>query len=115
MEYCTICGRQFNPDGARDKFEDEHSDRNYDNFDGPVCYKCAHEIIEDCLEGHYHEYCDECGKEFDFFAENAEFMDAAYRYDNADLLNIQSYYGKILCKDCAMDFMRQEFPGGGGF
>lgn len=115
MAICTMCGREFDPEAVREEFEMEHSDMSYDNFNGPHCYECAHEVIDSCVDGHYFEYCDQCGKKFDWFAEDSEFMSMSSQYDNADLPTIKSYTGKILCADCAMDYMAEEFPHGGGF
>lgn len=112
---CSMCGSEFDPEVARDEFEDEHGDMSYDNFYAPHCYECAHEVIENCVDGHYFEYCDRCNKKFDWFAEDSDFMLRSGRYDNADLPTIKSYTGQILCSDCAMDYMAEEFPHGGGF
>lgn len=115
MAICTMCGKEFDPEVAREEFEMEHSDMSYDNFDGPLCYECAHEVIDSCVDGRYFEYCDKCGEKFDWFAEDSDFMSMSSQYDNADLPTIKSYTGKILCADCAMDYMAEEFPHGGGF
>ena len=115
MAICSMCGSEFDPEFAEDEFVLNHGDRCYENFNGPHCYDCAHEVIEEGIEGHYHEFCEECGTKFDLFEDNLKFMFAASKYDNADLLTVESYSNRILCADCAIDYMREQFPHGGGF
>jgi hypothetical protein len=115
MTTCIMCGKPFDPEFDREQFLLEHGDKNYDYFKGPHCFECAHEVIDEGLEGHYLEFCDDCGKQFDFYSDNIYFMDVARPYSNADLPTIQSYYRKILCSDCALNLMEREFPNGGGF
>lgn len=115
MAVCSQCKKEFIPSEAREEFELEYPDMAYDNFNRSLCYECAHEIIDNCVDGYYFEECEQCEKKFDWFADNCTFMEMNSQYDNADLPTIKSYTNKILCADCASDYMHEEFPNGGGF
>lgn len=52
-------------------------------------------------------------KEFDPFADNFEFMEDPEGFGDLDLSAVQEHSDTVLCKDCAIDFLRQKCPQGG--
>ena len=102
METCSRCAKSFDRETAEDTFMLENGLLNYDNFQITVCGDCANEIIDNCEDGYYFEICDRCGKRFDLFVDESDFMTRNDSYFGG-LRDAWDEFGYLLCADCASD------------
>ena len=98
---CEVCGKKINVEEERENFEIETS-KSYDNLAKKLCAECAMELIEDEVEGIYFEYCEECGKKYDFIYTENEF-----KWQHSDDPGA-AITGKFLCLDCANEEYEEE-------
>lgn len=98
MPICEWCGKEFDSDDAEYEFDAEIGLLSYENIKPHLCGGCAVQAIQDEVDGVYFETCEQCGKHFDFIADNGRFT----RYfPDIDLLDCWEH--QILCCDCAME------------
>lgn len=102
MAECSRCGRHFNREEAEERFRLEHFDLNYENFQFTFCADCACEIINCEEDGYYFETCDRCGKQFDLFSDESDFMMRNWEYSGG-LRDAWQDFHYLLCADCASD------------
>ena len=99
MLVCEYCGKEFDPEEARDYFELE-TGYSYGNLRKTLCGNCAVEAIEDMDDEIYFETCEECGKTFELFSERVEFDS---NFPDCNGVTLDDYWaGKVLCCDCAL-------------
>lgn len=101
MAKCCMCGSKYNPEEARDIFEDEYGLHDYGNFIRPLCGDCAKSVFSDLIDGYYKETCECCGKEYDPFIENSKF---GMHVDGIDLEDVSL----TICCDCALDRLDEQ-------
>ena len=102
MPVCSRCGKHFNREEAEERFGCDHPNLDYDHFQGTFCGDCAVEIVDNEEDGYYFEECDRCGKRFDLFADESDFMMRNWGYSGG-LREAWSEFRYLLCADCASD------------
>lgn len=104
---CDRCGELFYPDEAEDTYDDKigyfGSHVLYSDFSQNLCGKCAVEVIENQETGYVSLGCEVCGKEFDLFEEEADFMSRVPYGNGTDLRDEWDIADKIMCADCGID------------
>ena len=97
---CDYCGKEFYEQEARDDFELETL-KNYDYLTKCLCAECAIEAINDMDNGIYYEVCENCGFQFDSFADELE-LQRQTGDDGAEI----DMYENCLCFECSLDEYR---------
>lgn len=90
MAICENCGMEYDISEAKDKFNSIYSMDN-DDIIQDNCFDCASSIIESQCDV---KKCDNCGKRFDFFEDNLDFM-------SEHEISLYSGFNECLCLNCA--------------
>lgn len=101
MRICDNCGKEFDYDEEESEFICEYGLYNFEYFKRCLCADCAGEVIESEDIGEYYEFCEKCGRKFDYFADNY----AIYSFTDGE--RKLSDFEEILCEDCAFKEMER--------
>lgn len=102
---CDNCGKRFDVNDANEDFESEYgTSLNDGHFNECLCFECAQSAWED---REYYEECENCGIRFHVGEADSKFESECgeYHLENGS----RSDYGDLLCADCALDKVREEY------
>lgn len=107
MAKCSWCGNRFNRETVEENFNTEYSiyPFQYSCFRTILCYDCAVEAIEEGADGVYFDTCEECGTTFDYGEAVSDFESHFPWYNGTSLTDYWKTANKILCADCAMNYV----------
>lgn len=107
MKKCEYCGKYFDKSEAKDEFECNIIDLDYENFNICLCGECAIEAIENEVDGIYYDICHKCGKQFDIMNDTDNFR-SYFEYENGIELR-DTWDSYPLCCDCAIETISNRY------